>query len=254
MRSLHVLITILLVLVGYLGYLVYTEKVPCVTPITYGVGMYDEHAHVSKEEAVQRMHQAAEVWNDALGRKVFVAGVSPDLPVNFVYGALQETLDARNAIVDDIDTLKEEQKRVANEYAALGKQYEQAQRRGQATQEMKDTLDTLLARYYELQKAIGVDVRKHNALSYDDIEAGEYIRDTEGERIYVYGFESTQELESTLIHEFGHALGLGHVDDEKSVMYRSDKSIATTLSQADLAELARACSEQKTLLSGILNL
>jgi len=253
MRTLHVLVGVLLILVGYFGYLIYTQKIPCVTPISYGVGTYDGRVSVSEPEAIRLMHQAAAVWNKALEREVFVEGMSPELPVNFVYGPLQQTLDARDTIVGDIESAKAEQKVVANEYAALKKQYERAQKQGRATPAMKSELDTLLARYYELQKIISADVAKGNSLTYDDVKAGQYIFDSSGARIYVYGFENNKELESTLIHEFGHALGLGHVDDERSVMYRSDKSVATTLSPTDLLELTRACNEQKTLLSGILN-
>ncbi len=38
-------------------------------------------------------------------------------------------------------------------------------------------------------------------------------------KIHIYKFSSDEELLSVLVHEFGHALGINHVDDERAVMY-----------------------------------
>jgi len=60
--------------------------------------------------------------------------------------------------------------------------------------------------------------------------------------IYVFAFRNRQELEMTLAHEFGHALGMGHVEGSKSVMSKSVEAGAegrVKLSKADLAELRR---------------
>lgn len=37
--------------------------------------------------------------------------------------------------------------------------------------------------------------------------------------IIIYQFKEKNDLELTLIHEFGHALGIGHVENPKSIMY-----------------------------------
>ncbi|HAI54618.1 MAG TPA: peptidase, partial [Acinetobacter nosocomialis] len=38
-------------------------------------------------------------------------------------------------------------------------------------------------------------------------------------QIQIYGFSSFDDLRLTLAHEFGHALGLKHTTDPKSLMY-----------------------------------
>ncbi|MCH7337870.1 matrixin family metalloprotease [Acinetobacter sp. NIPH 2699] len=41
----------------------------------------------------------------------------------------------------------------------------------------------------------------------------------DGEKIFIYEFSSIDDLRLTLAHEFGHALGLKHTQDPKSLMY-----------------------------------
>ena len=65
-----------------------------------------------------------------------------------------------------------------------------------------------------------------------------------GDSINAYQFGSKNDLILALTHEFGHALGLGHVDNPDSIMYYlSDENTGTSLSLSadDLAELKKVC-------------
>ena len=63
----------------------------------------------------------------------------------------------------------------------------------------------------------------------------------DGSSITIYQFSTTPELRIALIHEFGHALGFGHVDEPGAIMYyrmgRQDLE-NPTLAPADLELLA----------------
>lgn len=67
--------------------------------------------------------------------------------------------------------------------------------------------------------------------------------DYQGETINVYKFSDENELLSVLAHELGHALGIGHVEGESSVMYYLLEDTTTTpvLSSEDTAELVTLC-------------
>ncbi|MEK7669466.1 MAG: matrixin family metalloprotease [Patescibacteria group bacterium] len=62
--------------------------------------------------------------------------------------------------------------------------------------------------------------------------------------INVYQFGNKKDLILALSHELGHALGMGHTENPKSIMYYLtgiNTETTPTLSAEDLAELKRAC-------------
>lgn len=65
-----------------------------------------------------------------------------------------------------------------------------------------------------------------------------------GKEINIYQFKEDVDLRMTLIHELGHSLGIGHLEDSKSIMYyllgEQDMS-APKLSQEDLDALKTVC-------------
>ena len=239
---------------GYLGYVVNEQKIPCVTPLSYSLAAYDERFNLPSSEVSADLRQAARVWNDALGMNAFVEATStPDLPVSFVYDKTQATVDSIEQLSGDIDTLKAELTSVANQYSSLKDRYESLNARGQATQEMYDELQTLFSKYESIRKKINADVAQGQTLPAGSVEEGLYTSDSNGTRITVYAFQSDSELLRTLIHEFGHALGLGHVQSKTSIMYPSNNaSQSLALSDDDLAEMARACAANKQQFGAVL--
>ncbi|MFZ2193695.1 MAG: matrixin family metalloprotease [Candidatus Moraniibacteriota bacterium] len=65
-----------------------------------------------------------------------------------------------------------------------------------------------------------------------------------GTEINIYQFRQVADLRMTLIHELGHSLGMGHVENPKSIMYylMGDQNMEKlTFSNEDIAELERVC-------------
>jgi hypothetical protein len=87
--------------------------------------------------------------------------------------------------------------------------------------------------------------KKYNdGLEFNQAEYKTGDLSTQAGEINVYQFGNKKDLIFALIHEFGHALGLEHVDNPKSIMYylaSSNITVSPALSEQDLAELDRVC-------------
>lgn len=225
---------LLVVLAGALaalGYVYANRYVPCETPITYGIGSYDPRFALSEEEFGQRLDQAAAVWNKAISKDIFVRGAEPKLPVYVVYDERQRTEDKAQSISDTIDAKKAQA-------TALGNRYEERKAEGAKAAE----LNALAAEYNRLIDEVNAQVSAYNrTIPQEEYNEARYVADRSGTRIYVYEFTDAAELTRVLEHELGHALGLDHVSDEKSVMYPINTGKSTALTSSDLAELVRVC-------------
>lgn len=86
------------------------------------------------------------------------------------------------------------------------------------------------------------------AAGHGPVGAGRFLRTARGERIDVYLVTSYADLVLTLAHELGHALGIGHVDGEQSIMSAvnigpsSGRTAVPMLSREDRAALETVCA------------
>ncbi|MCA9359252.1 matrixin family metalloprotease [Candidatus Kaiserbacteria bacterium] len=73
--------------------------------------------------------------------------------------------------------------------------------------------------------------------------------DYQGVKIHVYKFSSETELITVLAHEFGHALGIDHVEGSSSLMYYllDDTSSSPKLSEEDKVAYLESCGETESL-------
>lgn len=83
-----------------------------------------------------------------------------------------------------------------------------------------------------------------NKTAIREFEEGSYDPQTKTITIYEYG--SVTALKRVLIHEFGHALSLHHVEDTDAIMYPINQGKNLSLTEDDREELANVCRE-KTL-------
>lgn len=89
----------------------------------------------------------------------------------------------------------------------------------------------------------GVAEYNHTFGESREFTQGTYSSD---KRIDIYSYADASELRLVLAHEFGHALSLDHVADEKSVMYFliGKQPPQVVLSPQDMDEFIRVCSKQ----------
>lgn len=128
---------------------------------------------------------------------------------------------------------------------AMREELEGAQKKlKEKAQDVNDIADSINARVDELNafaKVLNSKVEVYNENVADEFDQGDYQEDEAGKRINVYEFSDGNDLRRVLAHEFGHALGIGHVQNPSSIMYSFNAGASLILSPEDIAALKTAC-------------
>lgn len=75
----------------------------------------------------------------------------------------------------------------------------------------------------------------------NEFEEGIYKYDTLTQEIDIYQFDDQAKLVRVLTHELGHALGMGHLENPKAIMYRLNQGVNEKLTTDDIAALKARC-------------
>lgn len=142
----------------------------------------------------------------------------------------------RGGAPDDVyNTLVAEQTRLNNESTAL--------------QVLQQKLDSDYRALDALYQSLSAGVTSYNSQvdtynqrygNSNEFTQAEYL----GHNINVYQFNDTDELRLALAHEFGHALGIEHVENSRSIMYylmRDQDVVHPTLTEEDKNALKTIC-------------
>ena len=151
-------------------------------------------------------------------------------------------------------------KRVADINARGGATPEEARQLGEEKGDLQGEASRLESQRFDLNKRasqlnslgnqindlagqlnIKVDIHNESFGRAREFDQADYT----GESINVYQFDNYDDLRLVLAHEFGHALGINHVDNPKSIMYylmeKQDVS-SPTPSIEDIVALKKVCS------------
>jgi len=247
---------------GFFVYQKYEDTRPCVQTIHYAIGAVDARFGISNSALIADAEVAAKIWNKAAGKSVLAYDPKAELKINLIY----DEREANAKLGSQITRLQEssDNERVTldarqAEYTAQLETYNQAVQavnaRGGANKSEAATLNRQHDELNSLASSIKSDVASYNAsvVSLNALvaefnksagrtfEQGQYVRDAEGERINIFEFIGTTQLERVLAHEFGHALDLDHNDDPKSIMFAKNESGNLIPTSADLSALKAIC-------------
>ncbi len=123
---------------------------------------------------------------------------------------------------------------LSSEQSELGSQAAQVESIGRDINTRVASLNALVVR-------LNANAETFNETLGHDFDQGNYVSDDQGERITIYTFERREELVRVLAHEFGHALGIGHVENPDSLMYSYNIGTEVVLSEEDRAALMSIC-------------
>lgn len=96
-----------------------------------------------------------------------------------------------------------------------------------------------------LAGTLNLSVDRYNTINEtrgETFEEGVYQTDGFTSSIDIYEFTSRTKLVRVLAHELGHALGIGHVEDSKSIMYEYNQSDSLIISEKDKSALDLICN------------
>jgi len=117
----------------------------------------------------------------------------------------------------------------------------------QAENSLNESVDTIKSEEEILNRLVvtlNIQVNTYNAVGSSigkEYNEGEYISNANGTAINVFQFNDKNQLMEVLVHELGHALGIGHLDNPKAIMYYLNEGINEKLTSDDIAALKNAC-------------
>ena len=112
--------------IAFSGFFIYQRLVPpapCSQPITYSIGSFDNHFGITQDEFKKDIAQAASIWNNALGKTLFIYNANASVPVNLIYDYRQQTTAQLGTIGDTISSGKTTYATLKARYDNLSQKY-----------------------------------------------------------------------------------------------------------------------------------
>ncbi len=257
---------VLVIIVGTTGsglYYSYQNTHPCAHPISYAIDAVDTRFGITRNALIAEAKVAANIWNKAAGKTVLVYDSNSDLKINLIYDEREANAQLGRKILRQQEVEEEARATLDTlqaQYAATQTAYNQevsaVNARGGATRKeaavlsaereslnaLADSLNRQVALFNASVAAFNVTVKEYNRTTGRTFEAGQYSRDATGERINIFQFSGSIQLRRVLAHEFGHAIGLDHNENPKSIMFSKNESGNLVPTASDLAALKSVCN------------
>ena len=126
----------------------------------------------------------------------------------------------------------------------LKKEFERIKKIENSINNDASNVNALVAVINDLAHTLNINVAKLNNIGQtrgEEFTQGEYTEGSLGQEINVFEFSTKEKLVRLLAHEFGHSLGLLHVEDKEAIMYRLNENKDGKLREDDISALKAKC-------------
>ncbi len=246
---------------------------PCNTPIQYKIGQVDPQFNITTQQFTYDVGEAAGIWNSAEQKSLLLYASKGNLTINLIFDGRQQV----STQISNLNTQVQNEKNAIDpkiaEYNRLSQQFQTQldqfkseadywNKKGGAPPDiyqqlvteqksLQDQANTLNA----LAKELNISTSQYNSnitqlnntiQSYNQdlqFKPEEGVYDPKTNSITIYFNNSHAELIHTLTHELGHALGLQHNSNTRSIMYyQTSQTLLPT--QEDITALQSVCQEE----------
>ncbi len=114
---------------------------PCYAPKSYTIGVYDKRFGVTESEFASAAKAAEKIWEEAVGKDLFVYKESKGMPLNLVYDERQAIAIRNKTLESKVDETESSAKTVKAQFESLKARYEAA----------SDSYEALVEEYKRLQ-------------------------------------------------------------------------------------------------------
>lgn len=118
MRLSFLVLILIAVLFGS-GYWYRAFDTACKLPVRYRIGEVDARFGTDREELTRIAGRAERIWEDSLGKDIFIYDEGADLPINLVFDERQKNADVEAELREDLEAKEGMTDQVAREYDRL---------------------------------------------------------------------------------------------------------------------------------------